>query len=224
MKVYFLSGLGADKTFFQSLDLSFCEPFFIDWINPLKKESLSSYAARIKKSFMEDDATVVGLSFGGMLATEIAKQNPNTYSILISSAKTRFEIPSWYRAGKYIPLQHLAPESFQRWFMLRMKYRLGIRNDFEKKIFTELIKRNNKEFNAWAVDALLNWDNDFVPENIIHIHGTHDKVLPYKNVKADVSLRGGEHMMILSMADVISPLIKKLALERVMNTITVVSS
>lgn len=214
MKVYFLSGLGADKTFFQLLDLSFCEPVFIDWIKPLKKESLSSYAARIKQAFMADDAIVVGLSFGGMLATEIAIHNPGSYAILISSAKTKFEIPTWYKAGRYIPLQHLAPESLQRWFILQMKYRLGIRTDFEKQIFTELIKRNDKQFNAWAVDALLNWQNEIVPANLYHMHGTHDKVLPYKLVKADHTIKCGEHMMVLTMANAISPVIKKLVMQK----------
>jgi hypothetical protein len=31
-KVYFISGLGADKRAFSFLDLSFCEPVFINWI------------------------------------------------------------------------------------------------------------------------------------------------------------------------------------------------
>ncbi len=163
---------------------------------------------------MGDYATIVGLSFGGMLATEIAIQNPGCYSILLSSAKTKFEIPDWYRAAKYLPLQHLAPASLQRWFMLRMKQRLGIKNNFEKKVFTELIKRNDKEFNAWAVDALLGWRNETVPANVFHIHGTHDKILPYKLVKPHYPIKCGEHMMVLSMANQISPLINKLATQR----------
>ena len=48
-KVYFISGLGADKRIFSFLDLSFCEPVFIDWITPLKNESLESYALRLRK-------------------------------------------------------------------------------------------------------------------------------------------------------------------------------
>ena len=106
-----------------------------------------------------------------MLATEIAIQNPGCYSILLSSAKTKFEIPDWYRAAKYLPLQHLAPASLQRWF--------GVQNETEtwqktisKKVFTELIKRNDKEFNAWAVDALFGWRNETVPANVFYIHGT----------------------------------------------------
>lgn len=214
MKVYFLSGLGADRTFFQSLDLSFCEPVFIDWIHPLKNEPLSSYAARIKEMFIEDDATIVGLSFGGMLATEIAKNNPALKAILVSSAKTKHEIPAFYKTAKYFPLHNLAPAELQRWFMLGMKGRLGIKTAEETKLFTDLIKRNNKDFNAWAINALIRWQNELVPENVFHIHGTRDKILPYKLVKADDTIIGGEHLMIMSRASEISPLIKKYAEEQ----------
>jgi hypothetical protein len=47
-KVYFISGLGADKRAFSFLDLSFCEPVFIDWIQPLKNELLPEYALDLK--------------------------------------------------------------------------------------------------------------------------------------------------------------------------------
>jgi len=40
MQVYFLSGLGADKRIFELLNLSFCEPVFIDWIPPQQNETL----------------------------------------------------------------------------------------------------------------------------------------------------------------------------------------
>jgi hypothetical protein len=46
-KVYFISGLGADKRAFSFLDLSFCEPVFIEWIKPLKNETLQGYALRL---------------------------------------------------------------------------------------------------------------------------------------------------------------------------------
>src|SRR5919198_557839 len=93
MEVFFLSGLGADKTVFQFLDLSYCQPVFIDWLPPEKNEPLQEYALRLKDKFIPDDAMIVGLSFGGMLATEIAKQYPSVKPTLISSAKTKSELP-----------------------------------------------------------------------------------------------------------------------------------
>ncbi|HLG39082.1 MAG TPA: hypothetical protein VI461_05410, partial [Chitinophagaceae bacterium] len=66
-KVYFISGLGGDKRVFSFLDLSFCEPVFIEWIKPLKKESLESYALRLRNQIPEKNPVIVGVSLGGMM-------------------------------------------------------------------------------------------------------------------------------------------------------------
>src|SRR5436190_22473098 len=98
-KIYFISGLGADKRVFSFLDLSFCEPIFIDWITPLKKESLESYALRLRQSIPEPEPIIIGISFGGMLATEMAKADNRIKSIIIASNKTSDELPKLFRIG-----------------------------------------------------------------------------------------------------------------------------
>ena len=68
MNVYFISGLGADKRVFSKLQLD--DQFsvnYIEWIAPLKKETLQHYASRLVTQI---DTTkpfqLVGLSFGGI--------------------------------------------------------------------------------------------------------------------------------------------------------------
>ncbi len=210
MKVFFLSGLGADKTVFQFLDLAYCEPVFIDWIKPNKNEALNQYAQRIKDIFIPDDAVVVGLSFGGMLATEIAKKFPALKVIVLSGAKTKHEIPAYYKTGKYIALQKLAPGVVHKWLMLKMKWLFGLKDPRNIKVYEELIKNSNPEFNRWAISAILNWDNIIVPGNIFHIHGTHDLVLPHKNISAHYSLKNAGHLMVMEQSNHISEILKEI--------------
>ena len=80
MKVYFISGLGADYRVFSLLELSFCEPVFIGWIKPQPNESLPHYAARLLEQIPETSPIIVGISFGGMLVTEMARQNQKNSS------------------------------------------------------------------------------------------------------------------------------------------------
>jgi pimeloyl-ACP methyl ester carboxylesterase len=214
MKVFFLSGLGADKTVFQFLDHSSYQPVFIDWLPPKKKESLPAYALRLKDAFIPDNAVIVGLSFGGMLATEIAKKYPGIKSILISSAKTKDELPSIYKAGKYFPLHHWAPYGLQKWFMMRIEWMFGIKTAKVKKIYKEIIRTSNPAFNQWAIDAILEWQNTEVPSNVIHIHGTQDKILPYKYVGPDYAIKNGGHLMIMEQADILSELIKNIIMNK----------
>jgi esterase/lipase len=224
MQVFFLSGLGADKRVFELLDLSFCKPVFIDWIQPQKSETLEHYARRLKENYIPDNAIVVGLSFGGMLATEIAKHNSFVNSILISSAKTIYELPAYYRSGKFIRLHYWVPGQVQKRFMIKMKWLFGINTTASTKIYKEIINDCNPDFNKWAIDAILNWNNIDVPENIVQIHGTHDKILPYKYVSCNYTVQKGEHLMILEQANIISALLKNIILNKQFNPSALSSS
>ncbi|MBG9377086.1 alpha/beta hydrolase [Panacibacter sp. DH6] len=205
MKVYFISGLGADKTVFQLLKLHNAEPVFIDWITPLKNESLPDYALRLKSFYkIPDNAFIAGLSFGGMLTTEIAKAFPSVKGILLSSAKTSKEIPFYYRTGKYFSLYKWTSPKMQRWFMLRIKSWFDLKTPAFIKVYEELIANSDTAFNNWAVSALLNWSNKIVPGNVVHVHGTIDKILPYKYVTSNYTIRKGGHLMVLEQAAEVS--------------------
>ncbi len=106
-KVFFIPGLGADSKSFQFLDLSFCEPCFVDWIPPNKRDTLETYAEKLFCSIANEEAIIVGVSLGGMLATEIAKQHPATKVIVISSSKTYHEIPAYLRCWRFLPVYKL---------------------------------------------------------------------------------------------------------------------
>jgi len=214
MQVFFLSGLGADRRVFELLDLSFCEPVFIDWVPPQQQETLEHYALRIKEAFIPENATVIGLSFGGMLATEIAKHNSSVNSIIISSAKTIYELPAYFRSGKFLRLHYWVCGEVQKRFMLKMKWLFGINSLEGTKIYKEIINDCNPDFNRWAIDAILNWKNTDVRQNIVHIHGTHDKILPYKYVSCNYTVQKGEHLMILEQASIISAILKNVILNK----------
>jgi pimeloyl-ACP methyl ester carboxylesterase len=210
MNVFFLSGLGADKTVFQFLDHSSYEPVFIEWLPPRKRESLPDYALRLKQEFIPDNGIIIGLSFGGMLATEIAKEYPLIKSILISSAKTRDELPSIYKTGKYLPLHQWSPFGLQKWFMLRIRGLFGIDKLESQKVYREIIRNSNPAFNQWAIDAILRWNNSEVPANVVHIHGTDDKILPFKKVQCNYAVRNGGHLMVMEHADILSDFLNSL--------------
>ena len=131
-KVYFISGLGADKRAFSFLDLSFCEPVFIDWIKPLEKESLKSYALRLRKQIPEVHPTVVGVSFGGMLATEMAKEDKLMNVVIIASNKSSEEFPGYLRVGKYFPVYKWLPEKLIKNKSL-LNWILGVEKDEQRK-------------------------------------------------------------------------------------------
>jgi len=209
-KVYFISGLGADKRIFSFLDLSFCEPVFIDWITPLKNESLESYALRLRKQIPDESPWIVGISFGGMLTVEIAKADPSVQAIILSSNKTKKEFPAYFRAGLYLPLYKWSPARLSKKFTLRTSSMLGGTNEAERKLLHQIIRESDIHFVRWAISAILHWKNMTIPGNIIHVHGTADKLLPSRYVKADYLIEGGTHVMTLDKHPEISRLLQQL--------------
>jgi pimeloyl-ACP methyl ester carboxylesterase len=210
-KVYFISGLGADKRIFSFLDLSFCEPVFIDWIAPLRKESLEHYASRLREQITDEHPVIVGMSMGGMIATEMAKHDPLIKAIIIASNKSSAEFPRRFRIGKWLPLYKWTPGWLSKRFMyVSSNWVLGPKGAAQKKLLRQITSETDIRFSRWAIDAILHWRNNIIPPNIIHIHGTADRVLPFRRVKADYVIKGGTHVMTLDEHEEISSILKKL--------------
>ncbi len=211
-KVYFISGLGADKRVFSFLEHNGYEPVFLSWIDPLKNESLESYAQRLRKQVPEDFPTIVGISFGGMLLTEMAKHDAGIKGIIISSNKIAAEFPSWLRIGKYLPLYKWAPAGISKKMMLSNTWILGGKKPEHEKLLKQIIRESDMQFTKWAIGAILRWKNSVIPENIIHIHGTADKLLPCRLVKANYIIKNGTHVMTMDQHAEVSALLHKLVL------------
>src|ERR1044071_3731439 len=95
--IYCISGLGADEKIFAKLQLEGYELKHIPWLIPERTETIDAYARRMAASIKEDDPILIGVSFGGMIAIEIARQRPVQKLILISSIKCVAELPRWMR-------------------------------------------------------------------------------------------------------------------------------
>jgi len=208
-KVYFISGLGADKRAFSFLDLSFCEPVFINWIKPLEKESLKSYALRLRQQMPEEHPTVVGVSFGGMLATEMAKEDNLMSAIIIASNKSSVEFPGYLRVGKYFPVYKWLPGKLIKNKRI-LNWILGVEKDEQRKLIAAIIADTDPLFLKWAIDAILHWKETSIPPNVKHIHGTADMLLPYRYTKPDHTIEGGTHIMTFYKHKEISDLLCKL--------------
>jgi len=211
-KVYFIAGLGADSRSFGFLDLSFCNPQFVPWLPPLPKETLSSYAERMFSFINDEKATIAGVSFGGMIATEIAKKHPGTNVIIISSCKTYLEIPPYLRFWRFFPVYNFHSnriKAFGGRFVLNI---LGAKGNEQKKVQQEILKSSDPVFIRWAVHAILTWNNTVIPQNVIHIHGSADPLLPYRYVKAHYTINKGRHLMIMDNGGEGSELLRKLIL------------
>jgi pimeloyl-ACP methyl ester carboxylesterase len=164
----------------------------------------------LRKQITGEHPVIVGVSFGGMLVTEMAKADATIRAIIISSNKSDREFPAFYRAGKYLPLyKWVSPVILKKTALLR-SYFFGPKGEKQKEVFRKILNESNTRFTKWAIHSILHWKNKDIPANLIHIHGTADQLLPFRKVTADYIIEKGTHLMIMNEHKEISALLNKL--------------
>ncbi len=199
MNVYFISGLAADGRVFQFIDLpQGFKKIYIDWITPKKTESLKDYASRLTTQIQHEEPFVlVGLSMGGMLASEIAKLYPPKLTVLISSVPASSQLPSYYKYVNRFKIYRLVPTKILKSISVAKRI-FSTETHEAKKVLVNVIKDSDPQFIRWAIQAILEWENEIIPEPIKHIHGTKDGILPFKNTSPSHTILDGTHLMLMS--------------------------
>lgn len=209
MKHLFLfSGLGADHRVFQFLDLSGFKVTYIKWLEPFPRETMQQYAARLTAQIDSETPILVGLSFGGMMAMEVAKHIATEKIILISSAKTQKEIPPYFRLAGKLKLNKIAALTAARKPNALAYRMMGAETETEKVLMKTILTETNPVFFKWAIEKVVTWNNKVLHDNVVHIHGTNDLLLPYRFVKADFSIKEGTHLMTVKNAPEVSEILR----------------
>ena len=211
MKVYCISGLAADSRVFKHIELpGQYEIIHLHWIDPLPLESLAAYAGRLAaKIDTTEPFGLLGLSMGGMMATEIAKISSPAFTILLSSVPVNSHLPFYFRWAYVLRLHKIVPAGFlksasvvKRGFMPDTKE--------DKLVLKQVIRDSDPAFIKWAMHAILSWKNEEVPSPFYHIHGTKDEILPSKYTKPTHIIEGGNHLMVMSRAAELNQLLKEI--------------
>lgn len=208
-KIYVLSGLGVDERVFDTFEFNDSIVRFISWIPPLKKESLADYAKRIAMQIEDEHPVIIGLSFGGMVAVEIAKIRKVKKVIVLASAKERAELPKLYLFIGQWRLHRLMPSFVLKQCNFLTYWFFGVHTEKEKKMLQRIILDTDERFLTWAIHAILTWQNKEIPGNLVHIHGSKDHILPCNLVKYDYLIEGGGHFMTVNRAQEIEQIIRE---------------
>ncbi|HEY8400606.1 MAG TPA: alpha/beta hydrolase [Cytophagaceae bacterium] len=214
-EIYFIPGLGANHLLFQKQAEAGISFKVLEYIPAMKGESLDSYVRRFAQRINDkENCILLGVSFGAMIATEIANIMPVQKVINISGIKTMDEIPFYFKILKFFKLQFLLPSSWIMQLALLARPIFGAMHDAERKIFTDIIKTTDPEFVKWAVDKIVSWTNKTIPSNYLHIHGSKDLIFPVFTIqKPYKKIKGGGHFMIVTHAFEINKMIKKVVSE-----------
>lgn len=196
--IYCISGFGADEQVFSKLDFGENEVHYLPWLLPLSNEKIEGYAKRMAEKIQHSTPIILGLSFGGMMAVEVSKYIQTDKVIIISSIKTFHELPLWMRLAGKLKLDKIFPMRSFGLIEPLENYNLGIENDDERKLVNAYRKNVSQAYSNWAIHQILNWKNEWQPKNLLHIHGSKDRIFSLRNVTAGYIIDNGGHFMIMN--------------------------
>lgn len=204
--VYFVPGMAAGKEIFKNIYLP--EDRYVlhilEWLIPERNESISSYARRMATGVKEKDVVLAGVSFGGVVAQEMAAYVNPRKLIIISSVKSRAELPRRLKIARRTAVYKLMPTRLMLSADDLTKFAIGPRSKKRLKLYQEFLHVRDKRYLDWAIRNMVCWQRKEPLRNIIHIHGDNDIIFPIKNISDCVVLEGGTHIMLLDKGSQVS--------------------
>ena len=216
INVYFISGMCYNCSVFDKLTLpKGFKRNYIEWIIPRENESLSHYAYEMARPIDTSRPFIlIGYSFGAVIMQEMNKFLTPQKSIIISSFKSKDEIPSLFSAVKFTKIaEHISKRMYEH-------------TEFISDAFNKLVYKSssndvagymtitNPAYIQWAIEQITNWVPAAYIPNLYHIHGTEDQIFPYKHIKNAMLVEGGDHLMLVKKADTVSALLGSILLSK----------
>lgn len=207
--IFLFSGIGADHRVFKKLDLSTYHATFIEWIPALKNESIQDYARRLLEQINVKNPVLIGLSFGGVMAIEIAKLIKTEKVILLASVKTRDELPPSIKNARFFPLYKIMPDWFLTQSNFLLNWLFGAESADDKKLLADILHDTDPVFLRWALDKVVNWSNTTIHPNITHLHGTLDRIFPFRYIHNAIPVSDGGHFMTVNKPEELTRLLQQ---------------
>lgn len=206
--VYLFPGQGSDHRIYEGLIIPDARMVYMTLPTPDEGETLSVYAKRFLPQIDTTESfSLVGVSLGGMICAELADLIKPQHVILISSAKHCGELPLRYSFQQRIPINRWVPASWYRTGALVLQPLVEPDRRANADTFKAMLGAKDGDYLKRTADMIIHWGRSEHNASIHHIHGNKDHTIPIGRVKASYIVEGGSHMMVLTRAEEIHPLI-----------------
>jgi len=170
----------------------------LEWKLPKSKETIVDYAKRMTTSITQEDSVLLGVSFGGVLVQEMSKHIKLKKLIIVSSVKSKYELPRRMKLSRKLKLYNILPVRLIEDVDRLAKYAFGETVKDRVALYQKYLSMNDRRYLSWAIKEMICWDQEEFNPEIIHIHGDADRVFPIKYIDNCVTLPGGSHIMVIT--------------------------
>ena len=204
--------MGFDDRIFGKLELDDFEFEYLNWIEPTRDESIKEYAVRFSKRIKEDTRNIIliGHSFGGIIAQEIAEFKQIDQIILLSSIKSRRELPVHFKLAKPLQIHKLFTKGLTTKTIKYWGKTHGYETREEQNLVVDMVNRYSNYYLEWSLKQLSSWKKTKSKHAtmIFQIHGELDKTFPVKLIEppAKIIQKAG-HFMVYKKPKLITNII-----------------
>lgn len=212
ISLYFIPGMAAGPEIFERIHLP-ADQFqttILEWMIPDEEESLQQYAKRMAQRVTTPKCYLVGVSFGGVVAQEMKAFLPEAKVIVISSVKTKGEMPTRFLFAKKSRLYQMLPTGLVVNTKNLTRFAIGPRSKKRLQLYDIYLSVRNKKYLDWAIKMMICWPRVEADPEVLHIHGDKDIVFPIKNINQAFVIKGGTHAMIIYKAKAVTAALLKL--------------
>ncbi|KXO00006.1 alpha/beta hydrolase [Aequorivita aquimaris] len=203
--IYFVPGMAAGSEIFRNIKFpETYEVHILEWLIPEKNESLKAYAERMARRIQEKNPILIGVSFGGVVAQEMSDFLKVKKLIIISSVKSKNELPRRMKLASLTKAYKLIPTGLVLSADDLTKYSIGPKTKKRLSLYQEYLHVRDKQYLDWALEKMITWGKKEKLQDVIHIHGEKDVVFPIKYIDQCEVIKGGTHIMILNRGREIS--------------------
>ncbi|WP_298534769.1 alpha/beta hydrolase [uncultured Algibacter sp.] len=198
--VYLMPGMAASPKIFEHIKLpeDQFEIHLLEWMIPLTDETLNSYAFRICKHIKHDRIVLLGVSFGGVLVQEMIKHINVRKLIIVSSVKSKHELPKKMLLAKSTGAYRVVPTHLASKIEVFEKYAFGKLMAKRIELYKKYLSVNDSKYLSWAIKQMVCWEQETYSHELVHIHGDSDSVFPVKNISNCIIIPKGTHIMIIN--------------------------
>lgn len=188
--IYILSGLGADGRVFSRINFPENHTH-LAWIENKPNESLQGYAARMAQKIEHPNPIIIGLSFGGIVAQEIAAIISVKEVTLISTIRSLYDSPWYFNLAGKLGVIHLIPNLILAKPNIFVAYAFSLTAEEDKTVLNSCFDTTTAAHIKWALKHIVKWKGLESNTPIFQIHSRQDRIFTSRKSLANTCIGGG---------------------------------
>jgi pimeloyl-ACP methyl ester carboxylesterase len=211
-RLIMVPGMGADERLFAPQAADGLRFETVRFTIPARGDDLPAYARRIAGTLaLDGDCVLAGVSFGGMLACELARICPPRCVLLIASCNCRDALPSSYQFVEWV--SRIIPSALIRRraeASSRILARLESLTPAQAEIIRQMSLDVPIDFLRRVGRMIVRWEGAGPLDCPVYaIHGAKDHIIPMNRLRPDEVIADGGHLINLTHAPRVNAFIRR---------------